>query len=123
MMLSRREALTGLGASLTVAACARGQDTGLPAPGAELAPDWTAGPALPIRVQEIYPTVLNDVLYLAGGLSPDEGDGQIGISDRVFALEPGARRWRERARLPVPIHHPNLEIGRASCRERVFPVV
>ncbi len=108
MILSRREALTGLGASLTLAACARGQDGDGPPPGAALAPGWTAGPALPIRVQEIYPAVLDGVLYVAGGLSPDEGDGEIGISDRVFALEPGAQSWRERARLPVPIHHPNL---------------
>ena len=108
MILSRREALTGIGASLTAAACARGQDGDGPTPGAALAPGWTAGPALPIRVQEIYPAVLNGVMYVAGGLSPDAGDGGIGISDRVFALEPGARRWRARARLPAPVHHPNL---------------
>lgn len=108
MIVSRRQALSGFAASLAVAACARGQDSGLPAPGAALAPNWTAGPALPIRVQEIYPAALNGVLYVAGGLSPDEGEGRVGISDRVFALEPGARSWRERARLPLPIHHPNL---------------
>ena len=107
-MLSRRQTLTGLGASLALSACARGQDDGLPAPGAALAPNWTAGPALPIRVQEIYPAELDGVLYVAGGLSPDEGEGPIGISDRVFALEPGADRWRSRARLPLPVHHPNL---------------
>ena len=36
------------------------------------------------------------------------GRGRIGISDRVFSLAPGADRWREQARLPVPLHHPNL---------------
>lgn len=108
MILSRRQALSGLGASLAVSACARGQDGGSQTPGAVLAPNWTSGPALPIRVQEIYPAVLDGVLYVAGGLSPDEGEGRIGLSDRVFALEPGAASWRERARLPLPIHHPNL---------------
>ena len=108
MILSRRQALTGIGASLAVAACARGQDNGLPAPGAVLADGWTAGPALPIRLQEIYPAALDGTLYLAGGLSPDEGEGAFGISDRFFALDLGAERWRERARLPLPVHHPNL---------------
>lgn len=102
--VSRRAVLTGAGASLALAACARGQ-----APGEQaLAPGWTSAPALPIRVQEIYPAVLNGSIYVAGGLSPDEGTGSIGISDRVFALTPGADAWRERARLPLPIHHPNL---------------
>ncbi len=108
MSLSRREALTGVGASLLLTACARGQDGGGPAVGSALAAGWMAGPSLPIRVQEIYPAVLDGTLYVAGGLSPDAGQGPIGISERVFALEPGAQHWRERARLPVPVHHPNL---------------
>lgn len=108
MNLSRRQTLSGLGAAIAVAACARGQESGGPAVGAALADGWSAGPALPIRVQEIYPAVFDGAVYVAGGLSPDEGEGRIGISDRVFALEHGAISWRERARLPLPIHHPNL---------------
>lgn len=109
MTLSRRTALTGLGATALMAACARGQQS-QPASvaGASLGENWTSGPSLPIRVQEIYPAALNGTLYLAGGLSPDLGEGQIGISDRFYALEPGADRWRERARLSLPMHHPNL---------------
>ena len=106
-MINRRTALAGLGASLAVAACARGQDAG-PAMGESLGGPWTAGPSLPIRVQEIYPTNLNGALYVAGGLSPDVDGGRIGITDRVYALAPGAARWRERERLPVATHHPNL---------------
>ncbi len=105
--ITRRVALTGLGASLAVSACARGQSAG-PAPGDPLAPGWSAGPSLPIRVQEIYPAALGDTLYVAGGLSPDVDGGAIGITDRVFALGAGADRWRERASLPLPTHHPNL---------------
>jgi N-acetylneuraminic acid mutarotase len=108
MTLSRRQALTGAGASLALAACARGQDGSGPAAGTALAPGWAAGPALPIRVQEIYPAALGETVYVAGGLSPDEGSGPIGLSDRMFALEPGATRWRERAPLTLPTHHPNL---------------
>ncbi|MGJ3233349.1 MAG: Kelch repeat-containing protein [Oceanicaulis sp.] len=102
--ITRRAALTGAGASLALAACARGQVFEEQA----LAPGWTSGPSLPIRVQEIYPAVLSGTIYVAGGLSPDTGTGSIGITDRVFALTPGAGEWRERAPLPLPVHHPNL---------------
>ena len=102
-MMTRRAALTGAGSSLALAACARGQSAEQ-----ALAPGWTSGPSLPIRVQEIYPAVLSGTIYVAGGLSPDTGTGSIGITDRVFALTPGASQWRERARLPLPVHHPNL---------------
>ena len=102
--VTRRMMMTGGGASLALAACARGQDFTEQA----LAPGWSSGPDLPIRVQEIYPALLGGTVYVAGGLSPDMGAGRIGISDRVFALAPGASAWTERARLPVPTHHPNL---------------
>ncbi len=105
--ITRRAALTGLTASLAATACARGQDAG-PAVGSSLAPGWTAGPSLPMRVQEIYPVALNGTLYVAGGLSPDVDGGRIGITDRVFALEEGAETWRERAALPLATHHPTL---------------
>ena len=67
-MLSRRQALAGLGAagaalSLDARALAQGAGTGSL---------WRAGPDLPMRVQEIYPSVLDEVIYVAGGLSPDD---------------------------------------------------
>lgn len=102
-MVSRREMLTGLGASalalsLSERSAAQSASTGA----------WGTGPDLPLRVQEIYPAMLDGVIYLAGGLSPDVDRGRIGVSDRVFSLSPGAGRWQERPRLPVPLHHPNL---------------
>ncbi len=102
-MLSRRETLAGIGAAgLALNLGGRA--------GAQTAPEpqWNAGPDLPMRVQEIYPAVLDEVIYVAGGLSPDAGRGRIGVSDRVFSLAPDATSWRERPRLPVPLHHPNL---------------
>lgn len=107
LMMDRRTALAGLGASLALGACARGQDAG-PTVGDSLGGPWTAGPSLPIRVQEIYPAVAGGAIYVAGGLSPDVDGGSIGITDRVFALEAGSNTWRERAHLPVATHHPNL---------------
>ncbi|WP_440959503.1 Kelch repeat-containing protein [Oceanicaulis sp. LC35] len=102
-MLSRRETFTGIGAgALALTLAGRGM--------AQESPEalWRDGPDLPMRVQEIYPAVLDDVIYVAGGLSPDVGGGRIGVSDRVFSLAPDAVSWRERPRLPVPLHHPNL---------------
>ena len=103
-MLSRREALAGLGAAgalLPLSSGAQAQEAGT-------ASLWRAGPDLPMRVQEIYPAALEGVLYVAGGLSPDVQGARIGVSDRVFSLAPGAMSWQERPRLPVPLHHPNL---------------
>jgi N-acetylneuraminic acid mutarotase len=105
--ITRRIAVAGLGAALLVGACAQGQDAGTGV-GDALSPGWTAGAPLSIRVQEIYPAAVDGTIYVAGGLSPDVDTGQIGITDRVFALEPGAQRWRERASLPIATHHPNL---------------
>ena len=102
-MINRRAALTGLGASLGFAAWADGQNVDSPVDG-----PWSEGPALPIRVQEIYPAVLDGALYVAGGLSPDVEGGRIGITGRMFALDADAARWRECAALPTPTHHPNL---------------
>ncbi len=70
---------------------------------------WQAGPALPRRVQEIYPTVLDGRVYLAGGLEAREGSDVDSINDQLFVLDgPAAADWQTRAPLPEPRHHPNL---------------
>lgn len=108
---TRRQALGGV-AALSGAALfpgvARAQETG-----------WAQASPLPIRVQEIYPAVLDGVIYVAGGLSPDAGrSGAFGLSNRMLALEPGARRWRDRAETPLPIHHPNC----VGYGDRIFSI-
>ena len=113
-MITRRSAITGVSASVLLAGGARGQE----AQSGNAAPQWSAGPALPIRVQEIYPTSLNSTLYVAGGLSPDVDGQRIGITDRVFALDSGADQWRECAPLPVATHHPNL----ITIGERIYAI-
>lgn len=75
----------------------------------QAAPDpasWSEAPSLPIRVQEIYPAVMDGRIYVVGGLSPDVGPGQLNISDRAFSWAPGEDRWSELPRLPLPLHHP-----------------
>ncbi|MHA6289150.1 Kelch repeat-containing protein [Maricaulis sp. CAU 1757] len=83
---------------------------------------WLAASPLPVRTQEIYPAVLDERIYVAGGLSPDAPEGQDGILERAFVWTENrdaatrfrredclARNgWREIAPLPEPRHHPNL---------------
>ncbi|WP_291842882.1 kelch repeat-containing protein [Maricaulis sp.] len=101
--MNRRTVLTGL------AAC------GLPAPAwaaqqsGETA--WQVMAALPRRVQEIYPGLLDGRLYLAGGLEARNGANVDSISDQLFvqhAPADPASPWETRAPLPEPRHHPNL---------------
>lgn len=69
---------------------------------------WQSAPDLPYRVQEIYPTVYNDHIVVAGGLSPDVDENRIGVSDRVVAYSLKEQSWIEAPRLPEPRHHPML---------------
>lgn len=72
---------------------------------------WQAMAALPRRVQEIYPTVLDGRLYLAGGLEARNGPNVDSISDQLFIQSDPANPdspWETRAPLPEPRHHPNL---------------
>ena len=90
---------------------------------AQIEGGWEPGATLPIQTQEIYPAVLDDDMYLAGGLSTD-GPNPINITDRAFVLRswtpvsstPGGdvtrlgcdADWHEIAPLPEPRHHPHL---------------
>ncbi len=67
---------------------------------------WSEFARIPIQTQEIYPTVLNRQIVVAGGLAILE-DGELGISDRVDAVNMDGS-WTEFAPLPEPRHHPNL---------------
>jgi len=68
---------------------------------------WQTGTALPLAIQEIYPTVLDGRIHVAGGLFAE--DGQVrGATDRHFSWAPDDASWQERASLPQRRHHPNL---------------
>ena len=99
--MTRRSAIAALGAcGLPELAWARQSSGG-----------WQVMTALPRRVQEIYPTVLGQHIYLAGGLEAREGPDVDSISDQLFVLtDPAnpAAMWDTRAPLPEPRHHPNL---------------
>lgn len=101
--MNRRFVLGGLAAfSLPMPAWAARQ-AGTPA--------WQAMAALPRRVQEIYPTVMDGRLFLAGGLEARNGPNVDSISDQLFIQPDPANpdsAWETRAPLPEPRHHPNL---------------
>ena len=82
-----------------------------PRPAPSPALSWASCAPLPIRTQEIYAAGHEGRVFVAGGLSPD-ADGPkaagLGVTDRVFAYDPGADAWTEGPRLPGPRHHAHL---------------
>lgn len=62
---------------------------------------WSAGPSLPEATQEIYPAVLNDEIFVAGGLA--RTDQNIKVLDNVFVLKDDV--WQSTTKLPKPRHH------------------
>ncbi|WP_323763076.1 kelch repeat-containing protein [Maricaulis sp.] len=90
---------------------------------ASLDAGWWPRPGLPARIQEIYPTVLDGRIFVAGGLEARDGPDVDAISDQLFVMrrqtevaigDTEAIRiacdfdWESRAPLPEPRHHPNL---------------
>ncbi len=67
---------------------------------------WSLGPSLPLAVQEIYPVVHNNAIYVAGGLTA--GEAQFSVSDQVFRLGADDSEWQELAPFPAPTHHAML---------------
>lgn len=76
-------------------------------------PVWADSDPLPVRIQEIYPAVLDGRIYVAGGLEARNSPNVDAISDALFVSDPQAG-WLRRAALPEPRHHPNL-VGHAGA--------
>jgi hypothetical protein len=68
---------------------------------------WSAAPDVPYAVQEIYPALFRDEIWVAGGIGRSR-DGAVAIMDRVSIFDPAAMRWRAGHPLPKPRHHPYL---------------
>ena len=103
-VLTRRLALvTGL-SGLTFACSARPDS---PVVAANSGGAWRDGPALPYAAQEIYPTLHQGRIHLAGGFIA-EADSISGVTDRHIVLDPTSGSWSDLAPLPGPRHHPNL---------------
>lgn len=96
---TRRTVALSLAAAGLAAPMAGARQNALPA-------GWSRAPSLPIRVQEIYPALMDGRIHVVGGLSPDVEAGRLNISDRAFSWAPGEAEWSELPRLPLPVHHP-----------------
>ncbi len=66
---------------------------------------WREAPALPMRIQEIYPCLHQGSIWVAGGLSPDAPEVSQNVADRVMRFDLEARVWRDAGKLPAPRHH------------------
>lgn len=102
--ITRRGVLLAGSAAFTVACSGRSSEAGIPANQTGV---WRNGPPLPYAAQEIYPTLHQGRIHLAGGFIA-EGDSITGATDRHIALNPGSGIWSEEVALPVARHHPNL---------------
>lgn len=76
------------------------------------APRFRALVPLPRAVQEIYPTVFDARIIVAGGFEAQGADVK-GLADlaptkSVWAFRPGSRSWDRLPELPVALHHPFL---------------
>lgn len=71
---------------------------------------WRQAPSLPYKVQEIYPTVYQNHVVVAGGLYLDEERNRIDVSKRVVFYDLESKTWRDGPLLPEPRHHPMLAV-------------
>lgn len=126
-IMSRRSALLGAGAALVGTNPAMAMRRCSPI---QATTTWQSILPMPIKVQEIYPAVLYDHIYVAGGLEAQNGENVDGISNALHVLRsaPPERvgpdtiivascpplEWQARASLPEPRHHPNL-VGHADA--------
>lgn len=91
--LSRRTALRGLALLPTLPMLWSG-------PAHASTGRWREGAQLPVRLQEIYPAVLDGRIYVAGGISPDGG-----ILDILASWDGMAAAWTLHPGMTRPRHH------------------
>ncbi len=113
-MMTRRRALTitagaGLAACAPIGGTSREQQaqTAATNPAGDPAGCWSAQPALPFAVQEIYPAAHGGRIHLAGGLLGENGRA-VAVSDRHIAYDPATGVSAQMPSLPAPRHHPHL---------------
>ena len=97
--MQRREFIRGAVSGVTAAVA------GLQVPLAQAA-SWSEAQPLPINTQEIYPTVHQGKLHVAGGIARRLAVRHF--TNRTFAYDPGADSWQETAPLPEDLHHAAL---------------
>ncbi|WP_448580704.1 Kelch repeat-containing protein [Thermaurantiacus sp.] len=75
-------------------------------------PRFRALVPLPRPLQEIYPTVFDARIIVAGGLEARGAEvkslADLAPTRAVWSFRPGARQWDALPDLPIPLHHPFL---------------
>lgn len=74
---------------------------------------WSESAPLVTQVQEIYPTLHQDALWLAGGLTLD-ANGSLDIEGGLWRLANTSSTWTLFTQLPEPIHHGFLVSANAN---------
>lgn len=71
---------------------------------------WETRASIPWAVQEVYGTVWNGRIVIAGGMAPSPSGlaGGINPQDRTGIYDPEADAWTEGPKLPFARHHPVL---------------
>lgn len=112
---NRRQFLKLTGQALAVSAipfCSAAQEG--------LSGRWQTLPSLPFPVQEIYPTLLNGKIHVAGGfaVTSDAVTGKLnrGPTNRHIQYDIEQQKWMARASMPEARHHPNL----VACNNAVY---
>ena len=77
---------------------------------------WSEAAQLPIKTQELYPTVHQGKLFVAGGITPRQGN--FYFSDEFFSYDPTSDEWKNETDLPESLHHAAL----VSTGDRLFLV-
>lgn len=98
-MLTRR---TVAGAALPLIAACQNQ-AAPPVEGAR--PSWRSAAAAPYAVQEIYPALHGNALWVAGGFAPLAA---FGATQRVIVFDLSTQSWRDGPALPTHAHHVHL---------------
>jgi hypothetical protein len=66
---------------------------------------WRDAPHAPYAVQEIYPAVHNNAIWVAGGFAPLAA---LGATQRVIVFDFARNAWTNGPALPAPSHHVHL---------------
>jgi len=82
--------------------------------------NWVEKPSMPMPMQEIYPAVFGDEIYVGGGFvqSSKPAFASYSPSQETYIYNPERRLWRQGPTLPEARHH----LGMVSNRSTLFAI-
>ncbi|WP_299494364.1 kelch repeat-containing protein [uncultured Shewanella sp.] len=72
--------------------------------------NWSEAPSISTPIQEIYPAIYNEEIYISGGYVPSQKPVFFGLSPTrlTFIFNLGSQQWRKGPQLPEERHHLGL---------------